>query len=136
MENFFKCYDEETNDCYCDNCNIDIVNGEPCTLESYNNNYCKCCNRKHEENFKEKYCNNCIHKEDTENIKTLELTETVIKEKDDIKLVKIVRKVQIANTKGTSKRYEVRYADNRRISGIAGETEEDVISLFDKIKRD
>lgn len=71
-----------------------------------------------------------------EAIKTLDLKETVIKEKDNIKLVKIVRKVQICNTQGTSKRYEVRYADDRRISGIAGETEEEIIKLFDKIKRD
>ena len=72
-----------------------------------------------------------------EAIKTLDLKETVIKEKDNIKLVKIVRKVQVANTKGTSIRYDVRYADTDKfITGIATATEEDAIKLFDRIKRD
>ena len=72
-----------------------------------------------------------------EAIKTLDLKETVIKERDDIKLVKIERKVQIGNTKGTSTRYDVRYKkDDKFITSIATATEEDVIKLFDKIKRD
>lgn len=72
-----------------------------------------------------------------EAIKTLELTETTIKEKDNIKLVKIVRKVQIANTKGNSTRYEVRYKkDNKFITGIATHDEKSAIDLFNRIKRD
>ena len=72
-----------------------------------------------------------------EAIKTLELTETTIKEKDNIKLVKIVRKVQIANMKGTSIRYEVRYKDTDKfITGIATNEEKSAIDLFNRIKRD
>lgn len=72
---------------------------------------------------------------DNATIKTLDLKEEVIKEKDNIKLVKITRKVQIGNTKGTSKRYEVRYKDTDKfITGIATATEGEAIKLFDKIK--
>ena len=134
MKNNFNCYNADSNDCYCDNCTCDLVNGEPCTLESYNNDYCKCCSRRHGENFKGKYCNNCIHKDDTENIKTVKLTETMIKEREDIKLVRIERLAEINKKQYTFIRYEVRYADNKHITNIATKDEENAISLFDKIK--
>ena len=41
---------------------------------------------------------------DNATIKTLDLKEEVIKEKDNIQLVKITRKVEIGNARGTSKR--------------------------------
>lgn len=72
-----------------------------------------------------------------EAIKTLELTETTIKEKDNLKLVRVERLAEICNKQYTFVRCEVRYADdNKHITGIAGETEEKAISLFDRIKRD
>ena len=71
-----------------------------------------------------------------EAIKTLDLKETVIKERDDIKLVKIVRLAEICNKQYTFVRYEVRYADDKRITGIATHNEESAIDLFNRIKRD
>ena len=72
-----------------------------------------------------------------EAIKTLELTEKVIKEKDNIKLIKIVRLAEICNKQYTFTRYEVRYADNNKhITGIATHDEKYAISLFDRIKKD
>ena len=71
---------------------------------------------------------------DNATIKTLDLKEEVIKEKDNIKLVKITRKVEICNTQGTSKRYDVRYKkDDKFITSIAGANEEEAIKLFNKI---
>ena len=71
-----------------------------------------------------------------EAIKTLDLKETVIKEKDNIKLIKIVRLAEICKKQYTFVRYEVRYADDKRITGIATHNEESAIDLFNRIKRD
>ena len=71
-----------------------------------------------------------------EAIKTLDLKETTIKEKDNIKLIKIVRLAEICNKQYTFVRYEVRYADNKRITGIATQNEKSAIDLFNRIKRD
>ena len=72
-----------------------------------------------------------------EAIKTLELTETTIKERDNIKLVKIVRLAEINKKQYKFVRYDVRYiADDKRITGIATHNEESAIDLFNRIKRD
>lgn len=72
-----------------------------------------------------------------EAIKTLDLKETTIKERDDIKLVKITRIAEINKKQYTFVRYEVRYADdNKHITNIATQEEEDAMRLFDRIKRD
>ena len=70
-----------------------------------------------------------------EAIKTLDLKETVIKQRDDIKLVRIERLAEICNKQYTFVRYDVRYiADDKRITGIATHDEKSAIDLFNRIK--